>query len=256
MNTFTTNFFLPVIFLFILAGIAVFPAEGGMVKISNLEYPGSPETLSPGETVPVVVTIEYRDMAESTLVLHIKCADDENRGFPNLAEVTISGTGSYVFPPVEIKVFDSWYWTKYITEWNLQAEIWKTGTERYIQRDTELFTLFVENPLYKPELYISNLEYVFPPDTIAVGEQSLVRVHTTYSNLEEGTKIEAILRDQSGILASRVSRALSGSGDVTFEMTIKPRNAGTWKIEATLGTVSGSLYLGDKDILQIMVVNP
>jgi hypothetical protein len=203
-----------------------------------------------------VVTLEYKDMAESTLELRINFADDENRGFPNLAEVTVSGSGTYVFSPVEIKALDSWYWTKYVTEWNLQAEIWKEGTERYLLRDIEPFTLLVENPSYKPVLNISNLEYVNPPDTIAKGEETLVRVHTTYSNLEAGTKIEAVMRDQSGILASRVSPNLSGSGNIAFDMTIKPKKTGYWNIDVTLATVSGSLYAGDKDTLQIAVVNP
>ena len=88
-----------------------------------------------------------------------------------------------------------------------------------------------------------------------MGEESLVKVHTAYSNLAAGTKIEATLRDQSGLLASRLSRSLSGSGDLTFAMTIKPRRAGAWIVQTALSTVSGSLLVGDKKSFQINVVN-
>ena len=119
----------------------------------------------------------------------------------------------------------------------------------------ESFTLLVENPEYKPDVEIGSIEYVVPPDTIAVGEESLVKVHTVYSNLAAGTKIEATLRDQSGIIASRSSRSLSGSGELTFSMTVKPRRAGAWLIEAALGTGSGSMLVGDKKSFQINVVS-
>jgi hypothetical protein len=142
-------------------------------------------------------------------------------------------------------------WPEYINEWHLKAEIWK-GDQLLAGRS---FTLLVENPEYKPKVEISRIEYVIPPDTIAVGEGSLVKVHTTYSNLASGTKIEATLRDQSGPLASRSSRALSGSGELTFEMTIKPKRAGDWIIDAALATVSGSMPLVDKKSFQINVVS-
>ena len=117
------------------------------------------------------------------------------------------------------------------------------------------FTLLVENPEYKPDVEIGSIEYVVPPDTIAVGEESLVKVNTVYSNLAAGTKIEATLRDQSGIIASRLSRSLSGSGELTFSMTVKPRRAGAWLIEAALGTVSGSMLVGDKKSFQMNVAS-
>jgi len=47
---------------------------------------------------------------------------------------------------------------------------------------------------------------------------------------------------------------LSGSGEYTFTMAIKPREAGAWKVEAAVNTVSGSLPLGDKKSFQINVV--
>lgn len=116
------------------------------------------------------------------------------------------------------------------------------------------FTLLVENPEKKPDVKINNIEYVIPPDTIAVGEESLVKVHIVYSNLAADTKVETTLRDQSGLLAARLSRALSGSGTLTFVMTIKPKKPGAWLVEAVLGTVSGSMLEGDKKSFQINVI--
>ncbi|MCJ7444822.1 MAG: hypothetical protein MUO26_09885 [Methanotrichaceae archaeon] len=67
--------------------------------------------------------------------------------------------------------------------------------------------------------------------------------------------MEGTLRDQSGILASRMSRALSDNGELTFSMTIKPEKAGAWIIDAVLATVSGSMPFGDKKRFQINVVS-
>jgi hypothetical protein len=242
------------IILFSLILIAVVPAYGGEVKINSLQYPPSPETLTIGELVPIVVGIKYANLAESTLSLHLAYADFPPR-FQSGSEVTVSGSGTYLFQPAEIMVPASYSipsgWPEYINEWHLKAEIWK-GDKLLAAR---AFTLLVENPEYKPVGEISNIEYVVPPDMIAVGEESLVKVHIVYSNLAEGTKIESTLRDQSGIIASRLSRSLSGSGELTFSMIVKPTRAGAWLVEAALGTVSGSMPVGDKKSFQINVVS-
>jgi hypothetical protein len=234
--------------------IAVFPVQGGEVKINSLQYPPSPETLTVGERVPIVVSINYANLAQSTLSLHLAYADYPPR-FQSGGEVTVSGSGTYLFPPAEIMVPASYSipsgWPEYINEWHLKAQIWK-GDKLVAGR---AFTLLVENPEYKPEVVISNIEYVIPPDTIAVGEESQVKVHATYSHLAAGTKVEATIRDRSGILDSGLSRKLSGSGDVTFTMSIKPQNAGFWDLEAALATVSGSMPFGDKKSFRISVVS-
>ena len=242
------------IILFSLILTTVVPAFGGEVKINSLQYPPSPETLTVGERVPIVVSINYANMAASTLSLHLAYADYPPR-FQSGGEATVSGSGTYLFPPAEIMVPASYSipsgWPEYINEWHLKAEIWK-GDKLLAAR---AFTLLVENPEYKPDVEIGSIEYVVPPDTIAVGEESLVKVHTVYSNLAAGTKIESTLRDQSGIIASRLSRSLSGSGELTFSMTVKPTRAGAWLVEAALGTVSGSMLVGDKKSFQINVVS-
>jgi hypothetical protein len=63
------------IILFSLILIAVVPASGGEVKINSLQYPPSPETLTVGERVPIVVGINYANLAASTLSLHLAYAD-------------------------------------------------------------------------------------------------------------------------------------------------------------------------------------
>lgn len=234
--------------------MAIVPAQGGEVKINSLQYPPSPETLTVGERVPIVVAIKYTNLAESALSLHLAYADFPPR-FQSGGEATVSGSGTYLFPPAEIMVPASYSipsgWPEYINEWHLKAEIWK-GDKLLAGK---AFTLLVENEENKPVVKIDNIEYVVPPDTIAVGEESLVKVHTVYSNLAAGTKIEATLRDQTGVIASGLSRSLSGSGEVTFRMIIKPRNAGKWALDAVLGTVSGSMLVGDKKRIQIDVVS-
>lgn len=241
-------------FLCSLLLIAVLPVQAGEVSIVSLQYPASPQTLTVGERVPIVVSINYANLAQSTLSLHLAYADYPPR-FQSGGEAAVSGSGTYLFPPAEIMVPASYSipsgWPEYINEWHLRAEIWKE--DRLLA--SRAFTLLVENPEYKPEVEISSIDYVVPPDTIAVGEASLVRVHAVYSNLAPNTRIEATLRDQSGLLASGLSRQISGSGELTFDMTITPVRAGAWLMEAALATVSGSLPFGDKKRFQINVVS-
>jgi hypothetical protein len=70
MNKIRTKFLLPGIVLLCLVFIIVLPAEGGVVSINTLQYPASPETLTVGERVPIVVSINYDNLAESTLNRH------------------------------------------------------------------------------------------------------------------------------------------------------------------------------------------
>jgi len=252
-NRFIISCLLPCLFFCSLAFISILPAEGGAVSITTLDYPASPETLTVGERVPIIVGIRYTDMAESTLSLHIAYADFPPR-FQSGSDVTVSGSGTYQFPPAEIMVPASYSipsgWPEYINEWHLTAEVWK-GDRLRAEKD---FTLLVENPEKKPEVEITSIEYVIPPDTIAVGEETLIKVHAAYSNVAAGTKIEAILRDSTGILDTGLSRGHSGSGEVTFYMKAAPRTTGSWRLEVTLATVTGSLNYGDKMSFRIIVV--
>ena len=105
-----------------------FAGRGREVSINTLQYPASPETLTVGERVPIVVSINYANLAQSTLSLHLAYADYPPR-FQSGGEVTVSGSGTYLFPPAEIMVPASYSipsgWPEYINEWHLKAEIWK-----------------------------------------------------------------------------------------------------------------------------------
>jgi hypothetical protein len=236
------------------AGVKTAPAPVGTINVTSVQYPGSPETLTIGERVPIIVKIAYADLVNASEVsLHIAYTDYPPR-FQAGQGAVLSGTGTYEFPVCEIMVPASYSipsgWPKYINEWHLTAEIWK-GKTKIAGRQ---FTVLVENPEYKPDVEIDKFDYVVPPDTIAVDEETSVKIHTIYSNLESGTKIEMVLRDSTGIIKSNVSRSLSGSGKLTFGMIVKPKTSGSWTIEAAANTVTGSLLVGDKKSIMIQVV--
>ena len=155
-NRFIISCLLPCLFFCSLAFISILPAEGGAVSITTLDYPASPETLTVGERVPIIVGIRYTDMAESTLSLHIAYADFPPR-FQSGSDVTVSGSGTYQFPPAEIMVPASYSipsgWPEYINEWHLTAEVWK-GDRLRAEKD---FTLLVENPEKKLEVEINSI---------------------------------------------------------------------------------------------------
>lgn len=175
-------------------------ALAGKVSISSIQYPAAPETLTVGELVPIVVNIKCENLAESDLSVHFAYVDYPPR-FQRGGDVTLSGSGTYQFPPFNIMVPADYSmpsgWPQFINEWHLKAEIWKNDE---LLLAGKAFTLLVENPEKKPEVEISKIEYVVPPDTIAVNELSQVKINIVYSNLDPGTKAEATLRDSSGLL--------------------------------------------------------
>ena len=64
--------------------------------------------------------------------------------------------------------------------------------------------MLVENPESAPHINIEKIEHVRPPDIIAVGEATLIKVVVDYSHLVGG-KIEATVRDATEIMASDCS---------------------------------------------------
>ncbi len=137
----------------------------------------APETLTVGEHVPIVVNIRYTNLAESHLGVHFAYADYPPR-FQMGGDVTLSGSGTYQFPPSSIMVPAAYSipsgWPQFIIGWHLKAEIWKNDEQLLAGK---AFTLLVENPEMKPDVEIGNIEYVVPPDTIAVNELSQVKIN-------------------------------------------------------------------------------
>jgi hypothetical protein len=235
------------------AGLAAAVGDQATISIKSLQYPGSPETVAVGERIPIGVTLQYSGMTGSTYSLHLAYADFPPR-FQSGGETTLSGSGTYSFPPAEIMVPASYSipggWPKYINEWHLKAEIWKG--DKFLGGKS--FTLLVENPEFKPTIEITSIDYVIPPDTIAVNEDTPIKVHMEFSNLDPNTKIKAELKDSTGLLKSSLSKALHGKGTLNHGFTIAPKRAGAWVIEANISTTSGSLAVSDKKSFQINVV--
>jgi hypothetical protein len=73
---------------------------------------------------------------------------------------------------------------------------------------------------------------------LAVNDLTQVKINLVCSNLDPGTKAEAILRDRSRILDSKVSRALSGSGEYTFAMAKSQKKLGAWMVEGMAHNVA------------------
>jgi hypothetical protein len=246
-------FVMSCLILLLSAGFASIAGDQATISISSLQYPGSPETLTIGERVPIVVTLKYSGMTNSTYSLHLAYADFPPR-FQSGGEKALSGAGTYTFPPAEIMVPASYSipggWPKYVNEWHLKAEIWK-GDKLLGGKS---FTLLVENPEFKPSVEITSIDYVIPPDTIAINESTSIKVHMKYSNLDPNTKIKAELKDSTGLLKSNLSKALHGNGTLNNGFNIAPKRAGDWVIEAKISTGSGSSSLSDKKSFQINVV--
>ncbi len=197
------------------------PTGSVQVAITKLIYVKSPDTVVVGESTIVTVSIEYKDAAPGTQ-LRVSIRDlDTNNEAGSAASAPLSGSGKYTFPAVTIKPTRP-------GDWHLEAQITLSGIIA-----SERFTLKVIAPAGEPAVRIVRVEYVEPPDTIAVGESTNIIVTIEYKNLPPGTKLTVYINDDGNHkkLTSMTSPALSGSGTYTFKaIIIRPDRPGDWKL--------------------------
>ena len=235
-----------ILLIFVSISNPVIAQSEEKVTITRVDYAAPPDMIAIGEDMPVLVTIQYHDLEGAKLRLGIN-DDFHNVHWNNDEAVTLSGSGSYTFAPLIITPRHEWDLPLYINQWRPYARI----LENY-QIASETFEVLVENPENAPHLNIKKIEYVRPPDTIAMGEATLIKVVAGYSHLEGG-KIEATVRDATGIVASDCSPSISGEGSYTLSMTATPNRVGSWDLEVAIANVAGPL-LGDKRSIRIRVV--
>lgn len=215
----------------------------GTVRVQSIEYPRSPETVAIGERFPVAVILEYSGLQNADLSIHFAYTDHPPT-FQTGGTVRLSGSGTYRFPPCDVIVpIESSMpggWPKLSNEWRLSADIWQGGQKL----GGRAFTVLVENPKYKPSFAITGYDFVAPPDTIAVNEATLIKIHVKYLNFEPNTKIKVVLWENAQTqLLTRDSKPLHGNGTLTFGLTITPKQPGRWVIQTNLMTASGSTGL-------------
>jgi len=196
------------------------------VNVTKVEQVKSPDTIAVGEKTPVTVTAEYRDLLpRSTLLLTFKDADTGHEMTSPLESEALPASGTYVFPPVNLKATEA-------GDWHLQAVVKVNANCE--STATKRFTIKVVEPL-SAMAHITDAQYVMPPDTIAVGEQTPVVFDVNYQNLVPGSKLKMFIIDKATNrnLASKNSIVLSGSGTYTFPpMAIQSANHGNWRLRA------------------------
>ncbi|MCJ7445899.1 MAG: hypothetical protein MUO26_15495 [Methanotrichaceae archaeon] len=133
------------------------------VNISSIQYPAAPETLRVAETVPIVVTIEYDNLAKSKLLLRFVYGDPPTYQSSIVvltpSGTTLSGSDTYQFRPLTYVVdsgpnesLSSSVWPEGINEWHLKAEIWTFHYDSVGHNildellTSRAFTLLVEKP--------------------------------------------------------------------------------------------------------------
>jgi hypothetical protein len=197
------------------------------VSITKVDHVKSPDTVAVGEKTPVTVTAEYHDLLpRSRLLLTFKDVDTGEEITSPLESEALPASGTYVFPPVNLKATNA-------GDWHLQAVV--KVNANCISVATKRFTITVVEPEGIAKAQIADAQYVEPPDTIAVGEETPVVFDVNYQNLVPGSKLKMYIIDKATNqnLATKSSIVLSGSGTYTFPpMAIKPDNRGDWKLRA------------------------
>jgi hypothetical protein len=197
------------------------------VDITKVDHVKSPDTIAVGEKTPVTVTAEYGDLLpRSRLLLTFKDVDTGEEITSPLESEALPATGTYVFSPVNLKSTKAGDWLlQAVVKVNANCE--STATKR--------FTIEVVEPEGNAKAQITDAQYVMPPETIAVGEQTPVVFDVNYRNLVPGSKLKMYIIDKATNqdLASKNSIVLSGSGTYTFPpMAIKPASHGNWRLRA------------------------
>jgi hypothetical protein len=197
------------------------------VSVTKVDHVKSPDTVAVGEKTPVTVTAEYRDLLpRSRLLLTFKDVDTGEEITSPLESEALPATGTYVFPPVNLKATKA-------GDWHLQAVVKVNANCDSVA--TRRFTIKVVEPQGIAKAQITSAQYVKPPDTIAVGEQTPVVFDVNYQNLVPGSKLKMYIIDKATNqnLASKNSIVLSGSGTYTFPpMAIQPLSHGNWHLRA------------------------
>jgi hypothetical protein len=200
------------------------------LKITDLNYVKPPDSIQTGEETSIEVKVAYSDLFMPVELF----ADIYDAGtgshLGGKSKKGVTGEGTYTFRPISIT-------PQYAGDWKLRIEVTaETEDERIIAEDEDNIIINVAGKVQQVD--VTKIEYVKPPDTIAVGEPTRAVVTVKYSDLAPGAFLQLYFRDvdrDEGITLYTPSGSLEGSGRYTFPaVEITPYHAGDWHLQAVL----------------------
>ncbi len=211
------------------------------VSISDVQYVKPPDSITEGETTPVVVKVSYNLPEAMTLQFDIN--DLATGGTVGSWDSTqkLSGTGVFTSSPIKITSFaPSSMDASRAGDWNLRVQVSAESTLGLAAKDTEDFTIKVvaKASATPPDVDIAKVEYVKSPETITLGEPTPVIVTAEYRNLQPSSKLLLWFKDVDtgqGITGAVASTILPASGTYVFPRAqLTASKTGDWHLQAVV----------------------
>ena len=211
------------------------------VKISDVQYVKPPDSITEGETTPVVVKVSYNLPEAMTLQFDIN--DLATGGTVGSWDSTqkLSGEGVFTSSPIKITSFAPGPMdASRAGDWNLRVQASAESTLGLAAKDTEDITIKVvaKTSATPPDVDITKVEYVKSPDTITLGEPTPVTVTAAYRNLQPSSKLLLWFKDVDtgqGITGAVASTILPASGTYVFPRAqLTASKTGDWHLQAVV----------------------
>jgi hypothetical protein len=210
------------------------------VKISDVQYVKPPDSIAEGETTPVVVKVKYDLPEDMTLQFDIKdLATGSTVGSWDSTQKLIE-KGVFTSSPINITSFAPGPMdASRAGDWNLRIKVSADSRLGVVAKDTKDITIkVVAKSSAPPDVNITKVEHVEPPDTITLGEPTPVIVTAKYRNLQSSSKLLLRFKDRDtgqGITETVASETLKSSGTYVFRpVQLKASKIGDWHLQAVV----------------------
>jgi len=210
------------------------------VKISNVQYVKPPDSIAEGETTPVLVKVKYNLPEDMTLQFDIKDRATSSTVGSWDSTQKLSGEGVFTSSPIKITSFAPGPMdASRAGDWNLRVKVSADSRLGVAAKDTEDITIkVVAKTPPPPDVNITKVEYVKPPDTIALGEPTPVIVTAKYRNLQPSSKLLLRFKDRDTgqeITEAVASEILPASGTYVFRPgKLTASKIGDWHLQAVV----------------------
>lgn len=188
----------------------------------------APDSVDAGEHFIVRIKVQYDFTGRGDVDVWARIRDPSTGGDVAHAtedDRTVKGEGSltWSFLLTAPTTLESWRLEVYVFHWEDAQEI---------VDDSRTFNVEIGG---EPKIEIARIQYVEPPDTIAIWETTSILVTIQYHYLKPDTAVEVNVRDMdTGSNVGWKDVTLSGSGEHVFTIPLRATRVGDWHLEISV----------------------
>jgi len=205
------------------------------VSVTRLQYPSPPDTVAPGESVPVVVTTRYALPEQMPLHVEIKDAAS-SKVLASWDSPPLGGKGTFTSTPLVVRPGKNLLEDGVTSAaWNLVVETSAVSPFGRVGLNTSEFEIEVVPPS-PPNVQITSAKHIQAPETVAVGEATPVVVSVAYKALKPGSALLLWFKNKDtgeALTQPFATPALPDSGTFTFSpVDLKLKKKGVTHLRA------------------------